>query len=188
MAEEKKVNRNIILEGVRLAFRNFSGNEGLYNKEGDRNFCVLLTPEQEEKVRKLAPELRIKELKPREEGDLPQPYIEINVYYPKAGSKGRPPEVVLITDKIDQETGEVIGKSRSNLRASTINLLDWAHIVECDLVFRVFQWEMGGATGWKTALNSIYATITMDTLEAKYSNIPDSASSGPDFEEIVEVD
>ena len=32
----------VLMEGVRIIFRNFSGKEGQYNREGDRNFAVLL--------------------------------------------------------------------------------------------------------------------------------------------------
>lgn len=32
----------ILLEDVRIIFRNFAGREGMYNREGDRNFAVLL--------------------------------------------------------------------------------------------------------------------------------------------------
>lgn len=175
-----QTNNNVVLEGVKLAFRNFGGAAGRFNAEGKRSFGVLLNGENLEKVRNSVYAHCIAELKPYEEGDDPQPFVRVGLYFPRADSKARPPQVVLITDKIDPDSGEVTGQAKNNLNAATANLLDWAHIVNCDLVLRPFNWEYGGRTGIKPAVKSIYCTIEMDDLERKYSNLP--TIGGDEFE------
>lgn len=184
--EQRKRNPQVLLEDVRLVFRNFSGNVTPMNSRGERNFGVILMPEHLERLERSKIDWNIKVLKPREEEDEPQPFLPVAMYFPRAGSKGRPPEVVLITDKIDPETGAVIGKSRTNLNVDTVSLLDWANIVHVDLAIRSFEWDHLGRTGIKAALNAIYVTIEMDTLQAKYANIEDSAYDSEEFTPVEE--
>lgn len=153
---------NETLEGVRIAFRNFSGAEGKYNREGDRNFAAIIDHDK-------AAELEgkgwvIKYLRPREEGDEPQPYIPVSVKY---SEKSRPPKAVLITSR-----------GKNNLTEATINMLDFAEIQNVDMIIRPYQWAVNGNTGVKAYLQSIYVTIHEDDLDLKYADTPDSAA-GP---------
>src|SRR5919205_38637 len=107
MADRKP---NITLEGVRIAFRNFSGKEGQYNREGDRNFAAILPNEIAEQMAQDG--WNIKYLKPRDEEEQPQAYIQVAVSYKNAT---RPPRVVMLTKK-----------GRTPLGESEINILDWA--------------------------------------------------------------
>jgi hypothetical protein len=145
----------VLMEGVRIIFRNFAGKEGQYNREGDRNFAVLL----DENVATAMAEdnWNVKWLRPRseEEGEEPQAYLPVSVNF-----KGRPPRIVLITSR-----------GRTTLDEDSIEMLDWADILNVDLIVRPYEWTVNGKTGIKAYLQSIYVTIEEDALELKYSEI-----------------
>lgn len=145
----------VMMEGVRIIFRNFAGKEGQYNREGDRNFAVLL----DETIANTMAEdgWNIKWLKPREEDedDTRQAYLPVSVNF-----KGRPPRIVLITSR-----------GRTNLDEDTIESLDWVDILNVDLIVRPYEWTVNGKSGIKAYLQSIYVTIEEDPLEIKYSEL-----------------
>lgn len=155
---EKKTN-TVVLEDARIVFRNFSGKEGQYNREGDRNFAVLLDEELASLLDRDG--WNVKLLKPREEGDNPQPYIQVAVNF-----RGRPPRIVMITSR-----------GRTTLGEDEVNILDWAEIQTCDLIIRPYEWAVNGKTGVKAYLQSIFVTIEEDQLELKYADVPDSAQN-----------
>lgn len=145
----------VLMEGVRIIFRNFSGKEGQYNREGDRNFAVLL---DEQVATDLAADgWNVKWLKPRDdaEGEDPQAYLQVSVNF-----KGRPPRIVLLTST-----------KRRNLDESEVEDLDWVDINNVDLIIRPYEWSVNGKTGIKAYLQSIYVTIEEDALEKKYAEM-----------------
>jgi hypothetical protein len=150
----------IVLEGRRILFRNFSGEEGRFNAKGKRNFNVLLTDDEAERMLKQG--WNVKYLQPREEGDAPQPRLEVSVHY---GGKN-PPRIVLITSK-----------GKNPVTEDMVSLLDWADIVDVDMIIRPYQWEVQDKSGVKAYLKSLYVTIREDELELKYLDVPDSASA-----------
>lgn len=149
----------VVLQDRRILFRNFSGEEGRFNAKGQRNFNVLLENEEAEAM--LDDGWNVKYLQPREEGDLPQPRLEVSVHFGK-----NPPRVVLITSK-----------GKTPLDESMISLLDWAEIELVDMIIRPYEWEVNGRAGVKAYLKSIYVTIREDELEKKYLDVPDSAAA-----------
>lgn len=150
MVDEAKT---FMIEDAQLIFRNFSGAESQFNKEGKRNFAVVLDPAAAEVM--LKDGWNVKYLKPMEgdEEGAETPYISIEVGY-----KVRPPRVVMITSV-----------SRTNLTSENVGILDWADVQTCDLIARAYEWEVNGKTGIKAYLQSMYITIDEDPLERKYA-------------------
>lgn len=144
----------LIMEDARIVFRNFAGAEGMYNREGDRNFCVLL--EDDTAAEMLADGWNVKRLKPRDDAEQGTAYIQVSV-----GFKGRPPRMVMITSRGRIELGE-----------DECVLLDWADIDKVDLIIRPYHWNVNGRTGVKAYLKSIFVVIHEDYLELKYADVP----------------
>lgn len=151
----------LVIENAQIIFRNFAGKEGMYNAEGDRNFCVLLDDELADTLVKDG--WNVKTLKAREEGDTPQPYIQASVKYRgRNGNAVRPPTIVMITSK-----------GRTALSEDECEILDWVDIASVDLILRPFQWAVSGKTGIKAYVKSIYVTIMEDALQLKYADVPE---------------
>lgn len=148
MADQAKT---FMVEDAQLIFRNFAGKEGQFNREGDRNFSVILTPEAAEEMIKDGWNVRY--LQAREEGDEETPYIMIAVSF-----KIRPPRVVMLTSR-----------ARTNLDEFTVEVLDWANIEKADLICRAYNWVVGDKHGVKAYLQSLFVTIEEDYLERKYA-------------------
>jgi len=148
MADDSKT---FMVEDARLVFRNFSGKEGQYNREGDRNFAVILDNKTAELM--LADGWNVKYLNSRDEEEAPTPYISVSVNF-----NNRPPRIVMITST-----------SRTNLNEDAISVLDWAEIRTCDLIARAYEWTVNGKSGVKAYLQSMFITIEEDELERKYA-------------------
>jgi hypothetical protein len=148
MADEAKT---FMVEDARIIFRNFAGKEGQYNREGDRNFAVIL--DQDTALQMLEDGWNVKYLEARDEGDEDTPYISVGVNF-----KNRPPRVVLLTST-----------SRTQLDEASVEVLDYAEIKTADLICRGYDWTVGDKSGTKAYLQSLFVTIEEDALEKKYA-------------------
>lgn len=148
MADQAKT---FMIEDARIIFRNFSGKEGQYNREGDRNFAVVIPDDVAEQM--LEDGWNVRYLEPREEGDEPTPYVSVSVNF-----NNRPPRVVLLTST-----------TRTQLDADSVEVLDWSDIKTADLIARGYDWNVNGKSGTKAYLQSLFVTIEEDALERKYA-------------------
>ena len=149
----------IKIEHARIGFRNFSGAEAKYNPPGRRNFCVFLDSDFAEELTEEG--WNIKWLKPKNDNDEPQAYMQVSVSFAKF-----PPNIFLVTRK-----------QKTRLDESMLNMLDWAELENVDLMINPRPWDDGGTTRIKAYLRTMYATIVEDEFAEKYDDIPDSALS-----------
>lgn len=152
----------VLMEGVRLVFRNFTGKAGKYNQEGQRSFAVVIDNEVGATLSEDG--WNVKSFKPREddeEGEPTECYLPVVLKYRDLrGEPTRPPRVVMVTSR-----------GRTNLDEGSVELLDWANIKNVDLIIRPYPWNVNGKTGITAYLQSMYVTIEEDALEQKYADL-----------------
>ena len=138
----------VMVDNARIAFRNFKGRGSQYNREGDRNFSLVI-PSQEIADVLTEAGLNVKIRAPREEGDSPFMHLKIKVNM----DSRRPPKAYLKCDN---------AKPRE-LDAETIGILDDIDISNVDLDFSIYEWNRPDGSGRSAYLQSIY--VEQDNLD-----------------------
>lgn len=149
----EKIMDNIIIENAKIIFRNFSGKESRFNREGNRNFCVIIDDVKYAKTL-LKDSWNVRTLAPRDEDGDEAYYLQVAVSFNYI-----PPKVILVTKN-----------SKTPLDEELIDTLDFADIKTTDLVIRPYNWEVNGKTGVKAYLKTMYVTIEEDEFADKYSD------------------
>ena len=140
------------IDDARIIYRNFSGAPNKFNREGDRNFAVVI-PDQELADALINDGWNVKIKPPREEGEDPFMYLPVKIKFTDRG-----PIAYLRS-----------GKAMTTLNEDTIGCIDDVDILSVDLDIRPYDWEVSGKTGRTAYLQSICVTQKIDRFAAKYS-------------------
>ena len=158
MSEERKITRNIKIEGATLIFKNFTGAKGDYNDEGNRNFGVLLDDALAEDLEQEGWRVKYLRPKPDDPDEYKQPWLPVKVKFGKI-----PPIAMLINER-----------GMKKLDEDTIGQLDWTPASNVDLIVRPYNYPAiaGRPAGVSAYLKSLYYTKDEDDFAKKYSRVP----------------
>ena len=149
---EIKFTRNVLqIENARIIFRNFAGVASKFNREGDRNFAVII-PNQEICDELLDAGWNVKIKPPREDGEEPFMYLPVKIKFNNRG----PSAYVRSGDKV------------TRLNEDTISMLDEIDIASVDMDLRPYDWEVNGKTGRSAYLEAIDVMQNVDRFAARY--------------------
>lgn len=143
------------IDEARIIYRNFAGAPSKFNREGDRNFAVVIEDQDiAEALTEKGWNVKIKP--PREEGDEPFMFLPVKVKFNDRG-----PRVYLQND--------LGGRNRVMLDEETVGMLDHVDIVNVDLDIRPYDWDVQGKTGRTAYLQSICVTQEVDRFLDSYA-------------------
>lgn len=146
------------IDDARIIYRNFEGRGDKFNREGDRNFALLI-PDQKAADALIQEGWNVKIKPPREDGDEPFMYLPVKVKFTDRG-----PTAYLKS-----------GKAMNKLDEDTIGMLDEIDILSVDLDIRPYDWEVSGKTGRTAYLQSIHVTQQVDRFAQRYANYEEEA-------------
>lgn len=140
------------IDDAQIIYRNFSGRGDKYNREGDRNFAVLIPDED------IADELvnkgwNVKIKPPRDEDDVPFMFLPVKVKFNDRG-----PNVYLQT-----------GDRRKRLSEDLVSCIDNIDIICVDLDIRPFDWDVNGKSGRTAYLQNIRVVQNVDRFAERFA-------------------
>lgn len=156
MSENIKI-PNIKIKNARIFYRNFSGSATKFNPRGGRRTFNVYIDDPDVVDDMIKDGWNVKFREPRDENEAPRAHVQVVVDF----DNGRyPPKVVMVTNK-----------KLTPLDASTIECLDYAEILNVDLVIRPYPWEVNGKTGVKAYLKTMYVTVEEDEFADEYGDM-----------------
>lgn len=133
------------INDAKIIYRNFSGRGDKFNREGDRNFSLVI-PDTELADRLVEEGWNVKIKDPRDEGDIPFMHLPVKIKFNDRG-----PVVYLKT-----------GNKQVRLYEDAVNCLDNIDILSVDLDIRPYDWEVNGKRGRTAYLQAICVTQRVD--------------------------
>lgn len=141
------------IDDARLVYRNFSGTGSKYNREGDRNFAVVI-PDEEMADALTEQGWNIKVKPPRDEDDTPFYYLPVKIKFNESG-----PVAYL-------KSGKVLAK----LDEETIGCLDDVDMLSADLDIRPYNWVVNGKSGRTAYLQGIRVHQQVDRFAQQHED------------------
>lgn len=151
------------IDDARIIWKNFSGRGDRFNREGDRNFHLVI-PDQEtcdllkSDTNKYGDSWNVKIKPPREDGDMPFMHMLVKLKY----KDGRGPNVYLVS-----------GNKQVPLNEDTISCLDDIDIVSVNMDIRPYDDELPNGTTFRTAYLSamrVYQRVDRFAADEEYNN------------------
>lgn len=154
VSHDSKSNKDILqMDDVSITYKNFGGVGGMYNREGDRNFSIVI-PDMETAQELIDMGWKVKIKEPREEGDSPFIHMPVKIKF-----NGRGPAVYLIS-----------GSNRMKLDEDNIGLLDKISIKHIDLDVRPYDWERpDGSSGRTSYLANMWVEQEIDRFYDRFA-------------------
>ena len=140
------------IEDARIIYRNFGGEASKYNREGDRNFAVII-PNQEICDQLTAEGWNVKIKPPRDENDTPFMFLPVKVKFNNRG-----PNIYV------QSAGNV-----KRLTEETVGMLDEIDIQSVDMDLRPYDWEINDKEGRTAYLQAMNVIQNIDRFGAQYA-------------------
>lgn len=150
-------NNKLAIDNARIIFKNFTGKDDKFGREGDRSFSIVI--EDDALAEQLANDgWNVKPLTPRDPDEKVNHFIKVKISY-----KVRPPKIWLLTNH-----------KRTLLDEDTIATLQYARIENADVVVSPWRWEVNGKTGIAAYLETLYVKIEDDPFADKYADYESS--------------
>lgn len=139
------------INDARIIHRNFEGRGSQYNREGDRNFSVVI-PNQEIADELIERGWNVKIKEPRDEGEDPFIFLPVKVSF-----NGYGPTVYLQS-----------GNRRVELDEESVKCIDDIDIISADMDIRPYDWgPINGKYGRSAYLQSIRVHQRIDRFAAE---------------------
>lgn len=141
------------IDDAQITWKNFAGAGSDYNREGDRNFGIVI--DNEEDARRLMDAgWKIKVKEGREEGDPPSYIMPVKVRF-----NGYGPNIYLVS-----------GTAQIKLHEDEVHRIDRATILSADLDIRPHDWEHARwGTGRTAYLENMRAVQKIDRFASEYN-------------------
>lgn len=150
------------IDDARIVYRNFSGIGSKYNREGDRNFAVVVDDQDIcDALTREGWNVRIKPA--RVEGEEPFMYLPVKIKFNDRG-----PNAYLVT-----------GKRMNKLDEESVCCLDDVDILSVDLDVRPYDWDVNGKSGRTAYLQSIKVTQQIDRFAESHMDSEDDGDLPP---------